>query len=290
MSIAPDSLALMALRSLELRAKVAVEGLWRGLHRSPYHGFSVEFTEYRSYVKGDDLRHIDWKVAARTDRLYIKKFEDETNLPCHIVLDQSRSMAYPTQGPYSKSAYAATMAATLAYFFMQQGDAVGLTTIGDRIHQHLPARNRPGHWRRLLVELDKSSQHRGTALQASLQHVAGLVRRRGLIVIISDFNAPLDHLERQLGWFTVQGQEVVIFHILDRTELTLDLKPGHLVDMETGAERFINTHVLRPSYQRAVQDHIQALKAAADKQGAKHYLIPTDTRLDSALLQWLSQR
>src|SRR6187200_2849698 len=124
-----DSAALMRIRSLELRAKVIVEGLWKGLHRSPYHGFSVEFSEYRSYAQGDDPRYIDWKVLARSDRCFIKKYEDETNLRCQLVVDHSRSMKFGS-GPMSKADYASTFAATLALFLMKQGDAVGLTTFG----------------------------------------------------------------------------------------------------------------------------------------------------------------
>src|SRR5688572_22542897 len=137
-----DPAALMRIRSLELRAKVIVEGLWKGMHRRPYHGFSVEFSEYRAYAQGADPRHIDWKVLARTDRTYIKKFEDATNLRCQLVVDHSRSMRYGS-GPMTKADYAATFAATIALFLMQQGDAVGVTTFGTQLEDHIPARNRP---------------------------------------------------------------------------------------------------------------------------------------------------
>ena len=138
-----DPASLMRIKSLELRARVVVEGLWRGLHRSPYHGFSVEFTEYRQYTKGDDPRYIDWKVAARTDRHYIKKFEDETNLRCHLLVDRSRSMEFGTVG-YSKAEYAVTLAATLAHFLARQGDAVGLLSFDETVREYLPARARNG--------------------------------------------------------------------------------------------------------------------------------------------------
>src|ERR1700742_186760 len=139
-----DPKALMAIRNLELRARVVVEGFWNGLHRSPYHGFSVEFTEYRQYSPGDDTRYLDWRLFARSDRYYLKRFEDETNLRCHLLVDQSRSMSYGSLD-YSKSAYARTLAATLAWFLHGQGDAVGLYTFADRIYDYLPARHRNGH-------------------------------------------------------------------------------------------------------------------------------------------------
>src|SRR5271165_1227069 len=150
--IAPQ--ALMAIKDLELRARVVVEGFWHGIHRSPYHGFSVEFTEYRQYSPGDDPRYLDWRLYARSDRYYIKKFEDETNLRCHLMVDQSRSMSYGSLA-YTKAQYANTLAATLAYFLSLQGDAVGLLTFDERIRDYLPARHRPGHLRHLMLALEK---------------------------------------------------------------------------------------------------------------------------------------
>jgi uncharacterized protein (DUF58 family) len=213
-----DPAALMRIRSLELRAKVVVEGLWKGMHRSPRHGFSVEFSEYRAYVPGDDPRHIDWKVLARSDRTYIKKFEDETNLRCQLVIDHSKSMSYGSQG-FSKADYAATLAATLATFLMRQGDAAGLTLFADGIEEHLPARNRPGHLRRLLTELEKPAKASGTALSSSIEQLSGLVRRRGMLCLITDLLAPLEHLERQLSLLAVMGHDLVLFHLLDRLHL-----------------------------------------------------------------------
>src|ERR1044071_9953084 len=151
-----DPAALMRIKSMQLRARVVVEGFLSGLHRSPYHGFSVEFTEYRQYSPGDDLRYLDWRLYARTDRYYIKKFEDETNLRCHLLVDQSRSMEYGSRG-YTKAQYAATLAATLAYFLHLQGDAVGLLTFTDQVRDYLPARHRAGHLRQIMVALESPS-------------------------------------------------------------------------------------------------------------------------------------
>src|SRR5215467_9074658 len=155
-----DPHTLMSIKDLELRARVVVQGFWHGLHRSPYHGFSVEFSEYRRYSPGDDPRYLDWRLYARSDRYYIKKFEDETNLRCHLVVDQSRSMNYGSVG-YTKSQYANTLAATLAYFLSLQGDAVGLLTFDDKIRDYLPARHRPGHLRHLMLRLEREADGTG---------------------------------------------------------------------------------------------------------------------------------
>src|ERR1041384_1740049 len=149
-----DPQTLMSVRNMELRARVVVEGFWNGLHRSPYHGFSVEFTEYRQYTAGDDIRFVDGRLAGRTDRYYIKKFEDETNLRCFFVVDQSQSMSFGSRG-YTKGEYAATLAATLGYFLELQSDAIGLITFAEGLREYLPARHKPGHLRQFMLALEK---------------------------------------------------------------------------------------------------------------------------------------
>ena len=166
----------MRIKSLQLRARVAVEGFIKGIHRSPYHGFSVEFSEYREYTPGDDPRYLDWRLFARSDRYYVKRFEDETNLRCHLVLDTSRSMGYRS-GDYSKSEYARTAAATIAYFLTLQRDAVGLVTFEDRITDYLPPRHRPGHLRRLMAMLDREPEGRATDLAGPLEQIAATVKQ-----------------------------------------------------------------------------------------------------------------
>src|SRR2546423_7624693 len=156
-----NPLALMSIKNLELRARVVVEGFWNGLHRSPYHGFSVEFTEYRQYTPGDDPRYLDWRGFARSDRYFIKKFEDETNLRCCLLVDQSRSMEYSSLS-FQKSDYAATLAATLGYFLYLQGDAVGLISFDETVRDYLPARHRIGHLRQLMLALGKSAGGKST--------------------------------------------------------------------------------------------------------------------------------
>src|SRR5882762_5696417 len=192
-----DPKTLMSIRNLELRARVVVEGFWNGLHRSPYHGFSVEFSEYRQYTAGDDPRYLDWRVFARSDRYFIKKFEDETNLRCYLLADNSRSMAYGSQG-YTKSQYAATLAATLAYFLYLQGDAVGLLTFDEGIREYLPARHRTGHLRHLMLGLEQPAAGQTTNLGPPLKRIVEIVRKRSLIILLSDFLAPIERLEPDL--------------------------------------------------------------------------------------------
>src|SRR6266567_2308371 len=165
-----DPAALMRIKSMQLRARVVVEGFMSGLHRSPYHGFSVEFTEYRQYSPGDDPRYLDWRLYARTDRYYIKKFEDETNLRCHLLVDNSRSMGYGSL-PYTKAQYANTLAGTLAYFLYLQGDAVGLLSFDEGLRDYLPARNRTGHLRHLMLALEKPAAGAATDLVAPLNRI-----------------------------------------------------------------------------------------------------------------------
>src|SRR5947209_19313015 len=192
-----DPKTLMSIRNLELRARVVVEGFWSGIHRSPYHGFSSEFTEYRQYTPDDDPRHLDWRVFARSDRYFIKKFEDETNLRCYLLADRSRSMTYGSTG-YTKADYAATLAATLAYFLYLQGDAVGVLTFDEEIREYLPARHRTGHLRHLMLALEKPAGGQATNLAAPLKRIVEIVRKRGLMVLLSDFLAPIEHLEPDL--------------------------------------------------------------------------------------------
>jgi uncharacterized protein (DUF58 family) len=285
-----DPAALARIRSLELRARVVVEGLWKGMHRSPFHGFSVEFSEYRPYTRGDDPRHIDWKLAGRSERYFVKKYEDETNLRCQIVVDQSRSMAYGS-GALTKASYAATLAATLALFLMRQGDAVGVTTFAGHLIEHIPARNRPGHLRRLMLELEKAAPEGGTSLQLTIDSLAQRLRKKGMICLISDLLAPIEHLRRQLGWLGAMGHEVVLFHVLDRAELDFKFsEPALFIDPETGEERFIHPDAAREAYLAAFEAHRQAAQRACEKAGVTYLLTPTDTPVEFSLFHFLSRR
>lgn len=285
-----DPGALMSLRSLELRARTVVEGFWHGLHRSPFHGFSVEFTEYRDYSVGDDPRSIDWKVYARSDRHVIKKFEDETNVRCHLLVDQSRSMDFGTRG-HTKAAYAATLAATLGYFLHQQGDAVGLMSFDEEVREFLPARNRPGQLRQLMIALERPARGHGTNLERPLERIAALVRRRGLMVLISDFLAPLDELERRLAGLTASGHDVEVFQVRDPAESAFDVpKAALLEDAESGRTLYVDPAAVRETYLQRRQAHDTALEALCLRMGVGRMLLETTQPLELALLEFVRQR
>jgi uncharacterized protein (DUF58 family) len=285
-----DPKALMAIRNLELRARVVVEGFWKGLHRSPYHGFSVEFTEYRQYSPGDDTRYLDWRLFARTDRFYIKRFEDETNLRCHLLVDQSRSMDYGTAG-YSKADYARTLAATLAWFLHSQGDAVGLIRFDEHVHDYLPPRHRHGHLRQLMLALERAPEGRETNLGEPLQRVAELARKRGLIVMLSDLLTPLDGFERNLAQLTAAGHEVVLMQLLDPNEVAFDFhRPMLFQDLESGRDVYVDPVALRSEYQTRLAGHCRDAEAICQKLGAAYRRIVTDQPLELALVDFLRSR
>ncbi|UCC99608.1 MAG: DUF58 domain-containing protein [Phycisphaerales bacterium] len=285
-----DPVSLMRIKSMELRAKVVVEGFWKGIHRSPYHGFSVEFTEYRQYTFGDDPRYIDWRLYARSDRLYIKKFEDETNLRCHLLIDHSRSMGYGS-GSYTKSQYAGTLAATLAYFLFTQGDAVGLATFDDQIRQYMLPRNRPGYLRRLMLALEACPEGGSTDLGPPLQRIAQMLTKRGLVVLISDLLTSIDRLEPDLGYLCAGGHDVVLFHVLDPAELNFDFdSPALFRDIETGRDMYVDPPAAQEGYKNMLDEHLAKTRSTCQSLGIDYHLFATNRPFDLALLDFLQGR
>ena len=285
-----DPAALMRIRNLELRAKQVVQGFLSGLHRSPYHGFSVEFTEYRQYTPGDDPRYLDWKLYARSDRYYLKRFEDETNLRCYLLVDLSRSMAYGSL-EYDKATYAKTAAATIAQSLSLQRDAVGLVTFGDQVDEYVPARFRPGHLHRLFVALERTPTGRSTDLVAPLEQVSRTARKRGMVVLLSDLLAPVEHFERQLGYLRSQGHEVCVLRVLDPAERSFPFQDAAMFqDVETGRELFVDPQWMRESYQAKFAAHAESLRTACQKLGIDLYDLPTDQPLETALFDLVHAR
>ena len=285
-----DPLTLMSIKNLELRAKVVVEGFWNGLHRSPYHGFSVEFTEYRQYSPGDDLRYLDWRLYARSDRYYIKKFEDETNLRCHLLVDNSRSMGYGSL-PYTKAQYANTLAGTLAYFLYLQGDGVGLLTFDEKVRDYLPARHRKGHLRHLMLALEKPGSGSATNLVTPLKRIVEIVAKRGLMVLVSDLLAPLEALEKNLISLIACGHEVVLFQILDPAELSFDFGTASLFqDLESGRDLYIEPAAIRKDYLNKLEAHNQKAKGICEKLGVAYHRFATDQPLELILFDFLRAR
>src|SRR5262245_15594094 len=255
-----DPQAVMRIKDLQLRARAVVEGFYAGIHRSPYHGFSVEFSEYRAYTPGDDPRYLDWKLFARTDRYSIKRFEDETNLLCYLLMDMSRSMSYGS-GEFSKTDYARTLAASLAYFLFTQRDAVGLLTFDEAISEYLPPRHRPGHLRRMMVTLERETGGESTDLTKPLEQIANSVRKRGLIVLLSDLPAPVQDLQTKLGYLRSRGHDVVVLRVLDPAEVDFTFStPGMFHDLESGRTIYVDPSAARAEYKRRFSEHATRLR------------------------------
>ncbi len=285
-----DPAALMRIKSMQLRARVVVEGFLSGLHRSPYHGFSVEFTEYRQYSPGDDLRYLDWKLFARSDRYYLKRFEDETNLRSWLLVDLSRSMGFGSLA-YDKATYAKTAAATIAYFLALQRDAVGLITFDAAIKDYLPARFRPGHLHRLMMSLEHAPAGTATDLAAPLEQVAKTARKRGLVVLLSDLLAPLETVETKLGYLRSRGHEVVVMRVLDPAEVDFPFQEAALFhDVESGRELYVDPQLARERYRQRFGEHASGLSRACNKLGVDLMDLVTNRPLELALFDFLSTR
>jgi uncharacterized protein (DUF58 family) len=285
-----DPAILARIGTLELKARTVVEGFLSGLHRSPFKGFSVEFAEYRQYLPGDDLSTIDWKVYARSDRFYVKKFEEETNVDCHLLLDVSASMGYGS-GEVTKLQYGSMLAASLAFLMNRQRDAVALTTFDEAIVTMLPASARPSHLRSILVTLDGIALGRGTDVSKPLHLLADGIGKRGLVVLISDL---LDEPERVidgLRHFRFRGSDVIVFHLLDPAERTFPFeRAARFRDIELGDELMAVPSVVRGQYLDALQQAIDRYKRDLGSAGIDYRLMDTSTPLEFALMSYLSTR
>ena len=229
-----DPGVIARLGTMELKARTVVEGFLSGLHRSPYKGFSVEFAEYRQYLPGDDLNTLDWKVYARTDRHYVKKFEEETNLECHLLLDQSASMAYRGASAMSKLEYGSVLAASLAYLMNRQRDATGFIAFDEQIRVRLPAAARSGHLHALLVALEGVKPGRKANVGRPLHQLAEALQKRSLVILISDLLDDPEPVIKGLRHLKFRGTEVVVFQVLDPNELTFPFKgASRFTDVET---------------------------------------------------------
>src|SRR3954447_23744365 len=285
-----DPPTLMRIRSLQLRARIVVQGFLSGLHRSPHHGFSVEFSEYRQYSPGDDPRYLDWKLYARSDRYYTKRFEEETNLRCYLLVDMSRSMGYGSLA-YTKIDYARTLAATLAYFLSMQRDAAGLVTFDQEIADYLPARYRPGHLHRLMVCLERAVAGTSTDISAPLEQVAATVRKRGMVVLISDLLASTEMLRTRLGFLRSQGHEVVLMRVLDPAELEFDFKQATtFFDLESGRDLYVDPAAARQQYRQRFSKHAGEIEQACRELGVGLHMLATSQPLELALFDFLQSR
>jgi uncharacterized protein (DUF58 family) len=286
--LSPDVLA--RLGTLELKARTVVEGFLAGLHRSPFKGFSVEFTEYRQYMPGDDLSTLDWKVYARTDRHYVKLFEEETNLDCRLLLDVSASMTF-SSGGVSKLEYGSYLAASLAFLMNRQRDSVGLMAFDDRIVSILPPSARPGHLRSVLITLERLPRGTRTDVSKPLHALAEALNKRGLVVLISDLLDEPENVIKGLKHFRFKGTEVIVFHLLDPAELTFSFSgAARFRDMETGEEVDAVPAVAREGYLRELRSLLERYRFELGAAGIDYRLLDTSQPLDFALMAYLAAR
>ncbi len=278
------------LQRYQLLARTIVEGFLVGLHKSPYHGFSVEFSDHREYNSGDPIKNIDWKIVAKTERYYVKRFEEETNLRCYILLDHSRSMFYAS-GESSKIDYACRLAAALAWLMIGQKDAVGLITFNSQITQLLPPRAYRGYLPQLFRVLADLEPRDSTRLPANLHKAAASIRKRSLIIVISDLLDDPAPVIDALKHFRAQHHEVLVFHITDRQEDNFRFRAEtEFEDSETGERLTVNPWQIRNQYLTGYGAHIQTLKSGCHQYQIEYNPVSTATPIDDLLLKYLLMR
>jgi uncharacterized protein (DUF58 family) len=286
-----DPEVLAGISGLDLIAKTVVDGFIAGLHRSPNFGFSQEFAEYRAYAPGDDLRHIDWNVFARTERAYLKRYRGETNTLLTVLLDASNSMKYSSHR-VSKMDYARYTAAALFYLTTQsQRDAAGLIVFDDELRNYIRPSNRQGQLHRLLSGLELAEPGARTDFTKPLAHFLEFLRRRGVAIFISDFYEAPERIIRALEPLRFRGNEVVLFHVLDPREIRPEFRgPTTLIDLETQDSLEVSPEYARKEYAKKIDAHIEALRDGARSSGMDYHLLVTDRPLDDALREYLAIR
>src|SRR5579863_2649275 len=286
-----DPALLAGISHLDLVAKTVVDGFVAGLHRSPDFGFSQEFAEYRAYTPGDDLRHVDWNLFARTERCYLKRYRGETNSQLTILLDASNSMEY-TSGPVKKMDYARFIAASLIYLAIHnQRDAAGIIVFDEKVRDVVRPSTRPGQLARLFAALERAEPHARTDFARPLHHFQELLHRRGIAIVISDFYEDPETIVRTIEPLRFRGNEVVLFHILDPDEIRPVLKGSALlVDLETEQKIEVVPEYARTGYRAKIDAHIEQLRTRSRAAGMDYQLLVTDQPLDAALRAYLALR
>src|SRR5258705_1017105 len=280
-----DPAEVALLGGIEIAALGVVEGFLSGLHRSPFRGFAAEFTEHRAYQPGDELRYLDWKILARSDRLFVKQFQEETNLRAVILLDASRSMAWRgAPDRLTKRAYADRLAAALALILLRQRDATGLVTFDDAVRHGIPARVKAGQWTRLVRGLLDTPDGRGTAAHAALQRLTALLARRGLVVLLSDLLFDRELALAALRYLRHRGHQVIVFHLMDPAEVELAGPPEvRFTDPESPASVVVRPRELARAYADTVQREVAAWRTACRPHGIAYHHVQTDLPFGMAL-------
>ena len=285
-----DPAVLSRIGNLELVARTVVEGFISGLHRSPFLGFSVDFAQYRQYIEGDDIRQIDWKVYARSDRHYVKQYEGETSTNVYLLLDISGSMAYRS-GSVTKMDYARYLTASLVYLAQRQRDRAGLTTFAACLVDKLPPRCRREHLMSLLHLIDKARAESATAFGKPLRALAETIRRRGIVVLVSDLYAPTGEILESIRQFRFQGNDVIVIQVLDPQEQRFDFSDSvQMVDMETRRRLIMDPALVRADYLARLENHQQEIRNLCGALEVDFMVLDTSQPLDLALYRYLSTR
>ena len=285
-----DPSVLAGLSNLELRARVVVEGFLSGLHKSPNRGFSVEFNDYRHYQRGDDMRHVDWKLYARSDKLYIKQYEDETNVRCVILLDTSASMAY-SSGGISKLNYGITLASALSYFIMRQRDAVGLITFDDEIRNYLPAKCRQPHLMQILRTLAQVESGKKTDVVQPLTNLAASLNKKSFVILISDMLDDEERIINTLQNLRGMGNDVITFQIMDDAELNFPFnEASEFIDMEDDESYITSPAAIRNAYLENLNAFLSYCRKQCQSSGVDYCLLNTAEPLDEALSNYMAKR
>ncbi|HEX2897570.1 MAG TPA: DUF58 domain-containing protein [candidate division Zixibacteria bacterium] len=279
------------LKGMEIRARMVVEGFIAGMHKSPYHGFSVEFAEHRQYMPGDNIRDIDWKVYAKSDRFYIKQFEEETNLKSYLLLDCSASMAYRSDDRISKLDYARLLSGALSYMMLRQRDSVGLVTFDEKLRRYIPPRSKYGHLHVLLNELANQEPSDKTNITSTLHEMADRIKRRGLVIIMSDLLDEAQKIISGLKHFRYNKHEIIVFHILDPRERDFAFpREAIFKDMETGEELTTLPYQIKKYYSEQVKAFSDEIASACRQSNIDYHPIDTSMPFDKALYAFLAKR
>lgn len=286
-----DPKVLAAVADLEWVARVTVDGSVAGLHKSPFHGYSAEFSQYRHYRPGDDLKYVDWKLLARTDRIYTKQYRETTNLVAELALDASASMAFAGANGVTKLDYARMLAAAIAHLIGRQGDAIGLVVFADGIRHFTGSRTGPTHLRRLLVSLSKVTAAGTTSTAAALRRATDLLARRGLLLVLSDLYDESGEVERELRRAVRIGHEVAVFHVLTREEIDFPFSGDvEIEDLESGRVVLTNAPAARAAYRRNVAEFLERWRMRCVTDGIDYVRALTDEPLESVLRGYLLRR
>jgi len=285
----PEIVAQLA--TMELRARLVVEGFMTGLHRSPYHGFSVEFTEHRQYMPGDDIKHIDWKALGKTGRYYVKQFEEETNLKSYLLVDASRSMVFSSQHHISKLKYATYTAAALAHLMTEQWDAVGMAIYDEAIRTYMPPRSARLYLKQIFSELEVVEGGNGTNTAGSLNTIAERIKRRGLVIVLSDLLDDPGRVMKAMKHFRHRGHEVIVMQILDPLERSFAFGADALFrDLETKEEIMTQPWHIQIAYRTAFGDLLKKYERECREANIDYVLLDTQTPFDRALVEYLTKR